>query len=112
VKEKMHWVLCEAINTSFVLFKVTGVQKYFDDYNKFREFAKHNFIDFLDSDGIKPISWIHELDENNNFSEKTWNGKPDIYHAVQAMLIPEYRIDYSIASAIYLTNKAVDRLSG
>ncbi|MDQ2781543.1 MAG: AGE family epimerase/isomerase, partial [Actinomycetota bacterium] len=33
-------------------------------------------------------SWHHELDEQNHPSSNVWEGKPDVYHAYQAMLLP------------------------
>ena len=45
-------------------------------------------------------SWFHQLDAGNNVLTTVWPGKPDVYHAFQAMLIPYNRIDISIASAI------------
>jgi sulfoquinovose isomerase len=33
-------------------------------------------------------SWHHELDATNVPSDDVWPGKPDLYHAVQATLLP------------------------
>lgn len=33
-------------------------------------------------------AWVHELDQANQPSTRTWAGYPDIYHALQATLIP------------------------
>ena len=33
-------------------------------------------------------SWRHELDPRNRPSSHVWEGKPDVYHAYQAMLLP------------------------
>ena len=33
-------------------------------------------------------SWHHELDPANRPAATTWPGTPDLYHAVQATLIP------------------------
>ena len=32
-------------------------------------------------------SWHHELDEHNRPAATTWQGKPDVYHAYQALLL-------------------------
>ena len=45
-------------------------------------------------------SWFHQLDENNNVIGTVWPGKPDLYHAIQATLIPYYAPDLSIAVAV------------
>ena len=38
VHDRMHWTLAEAINTSSVLYRVTGKKKYADDYEAFMEY--------------------------------------------------------------------------
>ena len=38
VHDRMHWVLAEAINTSAVLWHVTGKQKYAEAYAEFMEY--------------------------------------------------------------------------
>ena len=45
-------------------------------------------------------SWFHQLDRNNNVIGTVWPGKSDIYHALQATLIPYYASDVSIAAAV------------
>ena len=35
-------------------------------------------------------SWIHQLDAENRPADSVWPGKPDLYHAVQATLLPRY----------------------
>ena len=45
-------------------------------------------------------SWFHQLDQNNQLMGTVWPGKSDIYHALQAMLIPYRSVDLSIACAV------------
>ena len=45
-------------------------------------------------------SWYHQLDRNNNLLGTVWPGKSDLYHALQATLIPYYATDVSIALAV------------
>jgi mannose/cellobiose epimerase-like protein (N-acyl-D-glucosamine 2-epimerase family) len=93
VKDRMHWVEAEGINAVATLFEVTGDPKYHDEFVK--EWLWTN--EFLaDETG----SWRHQLDENNNHISTVWPGKPDIYHALQACLIPLYNKKRSIASAV------------
>ena len=91
VHDRMHWTLAEAINTSAVLFRVTGLKKYADDYSKYMYYLDNTVLDH--SCG----SWFHQLDEKNNLKETVWPGKSDLYHAFQSMLIPYSRVDVSIA---------------
>ena len=94
VHDRMHWVLAEAINTSAVLWHVTGKQKYADAYAGFMEYLDEKVLDH------KNGSWFHQMDCNNVPSNTVWPGKPDLYHAVQATLIPYYVPDLSIAVAV------------
>jgi N-acyl-D-glucosamine 2-epimerase len=94
--DRMHWTLAEAINTSAVLYQITGHDKYAEDYAGFMKYLDSTVLDHTTG------SWFHQLDENNNLKTTVWPGKSDLYHAFQAMLIPYSRVDMSIASAVYL----------
>lgn len=93
IHDRMHWTLAEAINTSAVLYHVTGNPKYADDYSEFLQYLDEAVIDH--SSG----SWYHQLDQKNRLADSVWQGKPDLYHAFQAMLIPYAPIHLSLASA-------------
>jgi len=94
VHDRMHWTLAEAINTSAVLYRVTGDKKYADDYAGFMQYLDETVLDH------KTGSWFHQLDEGNHLKETVWPGKSDLYHAFQAMLIPYADINISIAKAV------------
>ena len=96
VRDRMHWTLAEAINTSSVLYRVTGNERYAKDYSEFMEYLDTSVLDHTCG------SWFHQLDENNNLKATVWPGKSDLYHAFQAMLIPYNDTDTSIAKAIWL----------
>lgn len=98
VRDRMHWTLAEAINTSAVLYRLTGSEKYKNDYAEFMEYLDTAVLDH--STG----SWFHQLDENNKLKGTVWPGKSDVYHAFQSMLIPYLRTDKSIATAVCLNN--------
>ena len=95
VRDRMHWTLAEAINTSAVLFHITGEKKYADDYAGFMEYLDTTVLDH------KTGSWFHQLDEHNHLKGTVWPGKSDLYHAFQAMLIPYSETYISIARAVY-----------
>jgi mannose/cellobiose epimerase-like protein (N-acyl-D-glucosamine 2-epimerase family) len=99
VRDRMHWTLAEAINSSAVLFRLTGQGKYKDDYATFMKYLDNVVLDHATG------SWFHQLDENNELKGTVWPGKSDIYHAFQAMLIPYNREDYSIARAEFESTK-------
>lgn len=94
VHDRMHWTLAESINTSAVLYRVTGNQQFADWYATFMEYLDTKVLDHVHG------SWFHQLDEHNHLKETVWPGKSDIYHALQAMLIPYHRVDVSIAKAV------------
>ena len=94
VHDRMHWTLAEAINTSAVLYRITDNKKYAYDYTMFMEYLDNAVLDHNCG------SWYHQLDKDNRPQGTVWPGKPDLYHAFQAMLIPYNRVDLSIARAI------------
>lgn len=94
VHDRMHWTLAEAINTSATLYHVTKNEKYASDFAEFMEYLEDKVHDHVNG------SWFHQLDRNNHVIGTVWPGKSDIYHALQATLIPYYAPDTSIAAAV------------
>lgn len=94
VHDRMHWTLAEAINTSAVLYHVTGKEKYAKDYAEFMKYLDEVVMDHENG------SWFHQLDEENHLKETVWPGKSDLYHALQSTLIPYHKADTSIAPAV------------
>ena len=93
VHDRMHWTLAEAINTAAVLYRVTGEAQYAADYAEFMKYLDETVLDHENG------SWFHQLDRNNQVAGTVWPGKPDLYHALQACLIPYYAPEVSIALA-------------
>ncbi len=81
VRDRLHWVLTEAINTAAVLHRQTGDPRYAAWYRRWWDHAARFHIE---PDG----SWRHQLDQNNQPASSVWTGKPDLYHAFQTALIP------------------------
>ncbi len=94
VHDRMHWTLAEAINTSAVLHRVTGKERYAADYAQFMAYLDSTVLDH------KNGSWFHQLDRNNQVIGTVWPGKSDLYHAFQATLIPCLPPEVSIAAAV------------
>lgn len=94
VHERMHWTLAEGINTAAVLYHVTKKQEYADAYAAFMQYLDEKVLDHVNG------SWFHQMDQNNQVTGTVWPGKPDIYHALQATLIPYYAPEASIALAV------------
>ena len=94
VRDRMHWTLAEAINTSAVLYRVTGKETYAAAYAEFMEYLDTTVHDKVNG------SWFHQLDRENRVIGTVWPGKSDLYHALQATLIPYAPVNLSIAPAV------------
>lgn len=94
VHDRMHWTLAEAVNTSSVLWHITGEECYAKDYASFMQYLDEVVWDHDTG------SWFHQLDRKNQLLGTVWPGKSDLYHAVQATLIPFYSPAVSIAPAV------------
>lgn len=100
VHDRMHWTLAEAINTAAVLYRVTGKAVYADRYAEFMVYLDEKVLDHVNG------SWYHQMDRNNEVIGTVWPGKSDLYHALQATLIPYYDASLSIAPAVKAGKKA------
>ena len=94
VRDRMHWTLAEAVNTSAVLYHVTGKKKYAEKYGQFLTYLQDCVRDPVNG------SWYHQLDEHNRLKETVWPGKSDLYHALQATLIPLLAPAVSVVPAL------------
>ncbi len=94
VRERMHWVLAEAVNTAVALHRITGDRRYADDAARWWAYAEEYLIDHEHG------SWHHELDPQNRPAGTVWPGKPDVYHAYQAALLPTVPLVPSFAVAL------------
>lgn len=97
VRERMHWVLCEGIAAAAALATATGDATTYDGwYRRWWDEAAEHFVDPVGG------SWWHELDADHRVSRTTWSGKPDVYHAAQATLIPRLPLAPVLAPALAL----------
>lgn len=94
VRHRLHWTHAEAAAASAALLQRTGEQQYETWYRTFWEFNETLFID------REHGSWRHELNPQNQPSADIWPGKPDLYHAYQATLLPVLPLAQSLATAL------------
>lgn len=94
VRHRMHWVAAEATAAAAVLHAATGEHAYARWYEQWWDYID---VHLRDRDHG---SWRHELDPENRPSATVWSGKPDIYHALQATLVPRLPRAPSMASAL------------
>ena len=81
VAERLHWVVCEAVGSAAAL----GAPELTDWWSYARDA-------FVTSDG----SWRHELDPAGRPSATVWAGRPDVYHAFQAILLTREPLDSTL----------------
>lgn len=96
VRERLHWTAAEACSAAAALLQRTEQQGYEQWYQTFWDYIDTWLIDRNNG------SWHHELGPDNQPSERIWPGKPDLYHAYQATLLPRLPLAISLASALRL----------
>lgn len=94
VRQRMHWVATEALAAASTLGQVTGDPAYAVCEDVWWSYAEQHLVD------REHGSWHHELDPANRPAAGTWAGKPDVYHAVQATLVPRLPVSPSFATAL------------
>jgi sulfoquinovose isomerase len=94
VHARMHWVIAEAIAAAAALHRRTEDSAYENWYRTWWDHVDRRFIDR--SRG----SWHHELSADNAPATTVWSGKPDIYHAYQATLLPQLPLAPAAAVAL------------
>jgi mannose/cellobiose epimerase-like protein (N-acyl-D-glucosamine 2-epimerase family) len=94
VRSRMHWVIAEAIGAAATLSARTGEPIFDEWYRRFWDFAAQHHID------TRSGSWHHELAPDNRPVAEVWHGKPDVYHAYQAALLPQLPIAPAVAAAL------------
>ncbi|MBE2998957.1 AGE family epimerase/isomerase [Nocardiopsis sp. HNM0947] len=94
VRDRMHWVAAEALSAASALYRVTGEPRFAKHYGTWWEYICAYFVDRDHG------SWHHQLDPSNRPASDVWPGKPDLYHAVQATLLPRAPLTPSLATAV------------
>jgi sulfoquinovose isomerase len=94
VRDRMHWVVAEAIAAAAALQARTGNDRFAALAATWWAYAERYLFDRTYG------SWHHQLDATNHVIETVWPGKPDLYHAVQATLIPRLPLAPSMATAL------------
>jgi len=94
VRSRLHWVLAEAIGAAWALGRELRDPAYGDWYAAWWAHAERYFVDRAAG------SWRHELDARNQPAATVWAGKPDVYHAYQAALLPSLPPAASFAGAL------------
>jgi sulfoquinovose isomerase len=94
VRQRMHWVAAEAIGAAAALWSATGEERFAAAYEQWWDHVATAFLD------REQGSWRHELDPQLQPAAGTWSGKPDVYHALQATLIPRLPLAPSMTTTV------------
>ena len=94
VRERFHWVLAEAVAAADALARRTGDAIGVEEAGRWWAAIDEHFVDRAVG------SWYHELGDDLRVSSRTWSGKPDAYHIVNAMLLPDLPLAPCLATAL------------
>jgi len=78
---RLHWPVCEGIQTTAVLLRLTGDPHWEHWYRQLWDHAARWFID-------ERGTWRNELDDDMHEGGKVWPGRPDVYHCGGALTVP------------------------
>ncbi|MGB3592606.1 MAG: AGE family epimerase/isomerase, partial [Ornithinimicrobium sp.] len=93
VRQRMHWVLAEAISAAAALHTATGEDRYEQWYRTWWDYAVRYLVA---DDG----SWRHELDSQNRPAGTVWPGRPDLYHSLHAVMLGRLPLTPSAPTAL------------
>ncbi len=94
LRHKLWWPMCEAIGACAFLAAHFDDPFYEEWYRRLWGLCNNRFIDH------RLGGWRHELAEDLSPGGSLFKGKPDIYHALQACLIPLYPATGSLTRVI------------
>ncbi|WP_103062443.1 AGE family epimerase/isomerase [Actinomyces qiguomingii] len=101
VHERMHWVVCEGVSAAAAIRRALlaagrgemDVEHYEHCYRSWLDYAEEFLI-------ASPGVWTHELNQANELSTRTWEGHPDIYHALQMTLAARMPVWPTVGQAL------------
>jgi sulfoquinovose isomerase len=94
MREKLWWPTSEAIGAAAYISAFDSGDYFQAWYRRLWDYAENHVIDH------KRGGWLSELTEDLKPTSRLFVGKPDIYHALQACLIPLYPTNGSLTKGI------------
>jgi sulfoquinovose isomerase len=94
VSVRLHWVQCEAVLAADALHRRTGEERFAAAATRWWGEIERYFIDRTGG------GWWHELTPGMTPATSTVSGKPDLYHAYQAVLFPSLPLSPVAATAM------------
>jgi mannose/cellobiose epimerase-like protein (N-acyl-D-glucosamine 2-epimerase family) len=93
--EKLWWPMCEAAGAAHFLNEHLPADEFYEDsYRRIWSTIANSFLDHQHG------GWHEELTETLSPANTLFSGKGDIYHALQACLIPLFPADGSLTKVI------------
>jgi sulfoquinovose isomerase len=97
IRDRYWWPCCEGVGAAAFLNAIDGDVFYEDWYRRIWNFSAAHFIDRIHG------GWHPQLNEELKPNADPFYGKPDIYHALQACLIPLLPTAGSITAGLIKT---------
>ena len=94
VTARLHWVACEAVLAADALHRRTGEERFATAAARWWAEIDRYFLD------RERGSWWPELAPDMTPAAATWSGKPDLYHAYQAVVFPSLPLSPTAAAAL------------
>lgn len=94
VEERFHWVIAEAVLAAEALHARFGTRLYARLAERWWSEIDEHYID------RETGAWHHELSPAMRLTARTWRGKPDAYHAFNALTLPDLPLAPSAALTI------------
>lgn len=82
VRQRLWWVISEAVGAAYALWLRTGDTDYARRYEQWWDVIADGFID------RDRGSWHHALTTDGEPDTSIWTGKPDLYHTVLSTVVP------------------------
>ncbi len=92
--DRFWWPCAEGIAAAAVLGSIDPDPRFEEWYRRIWSFSTRHLIDHANG------GWFPELDSDLRPAPRVFEGKPDIYHAVQACLIPLLPADGSLTKGL------------
>jgi mannose/cellobiose epimerase-like protein (N-acyl-D-glucosamine 2-epimerase family) len=93
-RDRLHWIAAEALAASAVLAKLTEKASYTEDFERWTAHIREFFVD------AEHGSWHHRLSADTLLPADHEDGKPDMYHAYQAVVLAQVPVGTSAAAAV------------
>ncbi len=93
-RDRLWWVVSEGVCAAAALGRRTGDDRFDRLYAQWWDYLDAHVLD------RERGSWRHSLTVDNQPDTGIWSGKPDLYHTVQATVIPRLPLYPGLAKAV------------